>query len=156
MRVALSPYGCLPSKIILFKSQLVWLTCPPRWCCPYWCDIWSFQHRQPLIPMIQQSPWKHKFMYPFIINTTICQKIREKSRKVCSRNSFAWKWSLRRSQSYSDGCFYEKYLKMHKRNITRPRMLICRVIKISDHTKCWSGESPHCWAAVFLFSNTYR
>jgi hypothetical protein len=27
-------------------------------------------------------------------------------------------------------------------------MPICRVIKISYHTKCWSGESPHCWAAV--------
>jgi hypothetical protein len=38
--------------------------------------------------------------------------------------------------------------KMHERNIARPRMPICRVIKISDHTNCWSGESPHCWAAV--------
>jgi hypothetical protein len=47
-----------------------------------------------------------------------------------------------------DGCFYEKYAKMHERNIARPRMPICRVKKISDHTKCWSGESPHCWAAV--------
>jgi hypothetical protein len=37
---------------------------------------------------------------------------------------------------------------MHERNIAQPRMLICCVIKISDHMKCWSGESPHCWAAV--------
>jgi hypothetical protein len=37
---------------------------------------------------------------------------------------------------------------MHERNIAQPRMPICRVIKISDHTKCWSGENPHCWAAV--------
>jgi hypothetical protein len=44
--------------------------------------------------------------------------------------------------------FLWKYAKMHERYIARPRMPICRVIKISDHTKCWSGESPHCWAAV--------
>jgi hypothetical protein len=37
---------------------------------------------------------------------------------------------------------------MHERNSARPWMPICHVIKISDHTKCWSGESPHCWAAV--------
>jgi hypothetical protein len=37
---------------------------------------------------------------------------------------------------------------MHERNVARPRMPISRVIKISDHTKCWSGKRPHCWAAV--------
>jgi hypothetical protein len=37
---------------------------------------------------------------------------------------------------------------MHERNIARPRMPICHVIKISDHSKCWSGESRPCWAAV--------
>jgi hypothetical protein len=36
--------------------------------------------------------------------------------------------------------------KMHERNIARPRMMpIRRVIKISEHTKCWSGESPQQW-----------
>jgi hypothetical protein len=30
------------------------------------------------------------------------------------------------------GCFYEKYAKMHERNIARPRMPICRLIKILD------------------------
>jgi hypothetical protein len=43
--------------------------------------------------------------------------------------------------------FFEKYAKMHERNIARAKMPVCRVIKISDHTKCWSGESPHCCAA---------
>jgi hypothetical protein len=27
-------------------------------------------------------------------------------------------------------------------------MPMCREIKMSDHTKCWSGLSPHCWATV--------
>jgi hypothetical protein len=33
-----------------------------------------------------------------------------------------------------DGCFYEKYAKMHERirNIARPRRPICHAIKISD------------------------
>jgi hypothetical protein len=44
--------------------------------------------------------------------------------------------------------FLWKYAKMRERNIARPRMPICRVIKISDYTKCWFGESPQCWAAV--------
>jgi hypothetical protein len=55
-----------------------------------------------------------------------------KSRKVSSKNSF--------NRIRTHGCFYEKYVKMHERNIARPRMPICRVIKISDHTKCWSGD----------------
>jgi hypothetical protein len=89
----------------------------------------------------------------FIIYPTCIQiyvQTLPKSRKVSSRNSFAWKWSLRRLiiRAYSDGCFYEKYVKMHGINIAWSRMPIYRVIKISDHTKCWSGESPHCWAAV--------